>query len=139
MSTKTMAVKKEKKDRSEVQKVVFRYLKGLLVSLIVTFALIILFALIIKWTSLDDKYISPINMVIKALSVFLGAIVLTKGSSKGALQGILFAIIYTILSFTIFSILARTLSLGLGLLTDFGFAAAVGGIGGIIGVGIKKK
>jgi len=136
-----MKTKKEKpvKEKKEGTSNIFRYVKALLVSLIITFALIILFAFIIKWASLADKVISPVNMGIKALSVFLGALVLTKGSTKGLLQGLLFACCYTLLAFAIFSVLAGKLTLSLGLLADLAFAAVVGAIGGMIGVNIKKK
>lgn len=135
MKTKTETVKTESPLKSNI----FRYLKALFVSLIITFALIIIFAFVIKWASLDDKFISPVNMAIKGLSVFFGAMVLTKNSSKGILQGLLFAGLYTIFAFTIFSILAQKLTLGLGLVADLAFSLVVGAIGGILGVNLHKK
>ena len=78
-------------------------------------------------------------MAIKAISVFFGAMVLTRNSTKGMLQGLLFAGIYTILAFTIFSILAQKLTLGLGLIADLAFAVVVGAIGGAVGVNVKKN
>ena len=136
MNTKTQTQKKEK---SLITANLLRYFKATLVSFILTFALIIIFAFVIKWASIDDKYITPVNMAIKAISIFIGSIVLTKNSSKGLIQGLIFAGIYTILAFSIFSILAGKLTLGLGLASDLAFGCVVGAIGGMIGVNRKKK
>ena len=134
-----MKTETQKQNEGIIKQNIFRYLKALFVSLIITFACIILFAFIIKWASLPDKVISPVNMAIKAISVFFGAMVLTRNSTKGMLQGLLFAGIYTILAFTIFSILAQNLTLGLGLIADLAFAVVVGAIGGAVGVNVKKN
>ena len=134
-----MKTETQKQNEGLIKQNIFRYLKALLVSLIITFACVILFAFIIKWASLPDKVISPVNMAIKAISVFFGAMVLTKNSTKGMLQGLLFAGLYTLLAFVIFSILAQKLTLGLGLVADLAFAVVVGAIGGMVGVNIKKK
>ena len=134
-----MKTETQKQNEGIIKQNIFRYLKALFVSLIITFACIILFAFIIKWASLPDKVISPVNMAIKAISVFFGAMVLTRNSTKGMLQGLLFAGIYTILAFTIFSILAQKLTLGLGLIADIAFAVVVGAIGGAVGVNVKKN
>ncbi len=134
-----MKTETQKQNEGIIKQNIFRYLKALFVSLIITFACIILFAFIIKWASLPDKVISPVNMAIKAISVFFGAMVLTKNSTKGMLQGLLFAGLYTLLAFIIFSILAQKLTLGLGLVADLAFAVVVGAIGGMVGVNVKKK
>ncbi len=134
-----MKTETQKQNEGIIKQNIFRYLKALFVSLIITFACIILFAFIIKWASLPDKVISPVNMAIKAISVFFGAMVLTRNSTKGMLQGLLFAGIYTILAFTIFSILAQKLTLGIGLIADLAFVVVVGAIGGAVGVNVKKN
>ena len=127
------------KTRSEGTVKILKFVRSLFVSLIITFACIILFAFIIKWANLPDSCISPVNLAIKGISVFFGAMLLTKGSSKGLLNGLIFALVYTLVAFVIFSILAGNFSLGLGLVSDFAFTAVVGIIGGIIGVNIKSK
>lgn len=134
-----MKTETQKQNVGILKKNIFRYVKSIFISLIVTFACIILFAFVLKWANLPDKIINPVNMGIKALSVFLGALVLTKGSTRGMIQGLVFAGIYTLLAFTIFSLLAGEFTLGAGLASDIGFAVVVGAVGGMIGVNIKKK
>lgn len=132
-----MKTETQKLNEGVLKSAIFRYLKALFVSLIITFAGVILFAFIIKWASISDKFISPVNMGIKALGVFFGALVLTKGSKKGMLQGLIFAGLYTMLAFVVFSALAQSFTLGIGLLADLAFAVVVGAIGGMLGVNIR--
>ena len=134
-----MKTKTKTKIQSEGTIKILKFLKSLFVSLIITFAGIIIFAFIIKWADLPDGCITPVNLVIKGLSIFAGALVLTKGSTKGLVNGLIFGLIYTLISFVIFSILAGTFVLGLGIVADFAFAIVVGIISGIIGVNIKTK
>ena len=108
------------------------FIKCLFISLIITFASIILFALIIKWASLSDSIITPVNLVIKALSVFVAVLVLTKNKSRGLIKGVVFAIVYTFTSFVVFSVLAGEVVLGLGLIADFSFNILVGAITGLL-------
>ena len=131
--------KNRKKGKKRIIKKVLKYIKSIFVSLIITFACIILFAFIIKWASLSDKVIAPVNLVIKGISVFAGVLMLTKGGEKGLFKGLIFAVVYTLISFTIFSSLAGNFVLGLGIVADFGFNAVVGILSGILGVNIKKS
>ena len=133
-----MGAKTENKTTSIGGKVIFGYIKALMLSLIITFASIILFAFIIKWANLNDNIISPVNLVIKAGSVFVGAYVFTKGQTKGIFKGFLFAILYTLIAFIVFSSLVGDFVLGLGLVADFAFTGLVGAIAGIIGANSKK-
>lgn len=126
-----MSTKTETKQKSESTILFLRVIKALFVALIITFASIILFAFIIKWAGLSDGVITPVNLVIKGLSVFLGVLTLTRKSSRGLIKGIVFAILYTIIAFVVFSCLAGTLILNLGILTDFAFNILVGAISGI--------
>ncbi|MBQ7466788.1 MAG: TIGR04086 family membrane protein [Clostridia bacterium] len=97
-----------------------------------------IFAFVIKWANIPDSAITPVNLVIKAFSVFLGSIFLTKNGTKGLINGVLFALIYTMLSFTTFSLLAGEFVLGMGLVSDFAFNTIAGAIGGIMGANLKK-
>ena len=121
-----MSVKTKTREPSVGSLTLFKIFKGLLVSLITTFACIILFAFIIKWASLSDEIITPVNLGIKAISVLFGVLIVNKNSGKKLINGALFAIIYTIVSFVIFSLLNGALVLGLGLVADFAFNVIIG-------------
>lgn len=114
--------------------IIFNYLKGLVVSMLVSFALIILFALSLKWFSIDEKFISPINLAIKTISVLLGSLIAIKGESKGLIKGVIFGLLYVLLAFVSFSFLAKTFTFDLALVLDVLFACVAGGTVGIIKV-----
>ena len=114
------------------------FLKGLIVSFIITFACVILFAFIIKWTDLSNSYISPINLGIKALSVGIGTLIFSRKSTRGIIKGFVFASFYTAVAFVLFSLLAGNFNFGVGLILDMLFTGIVGSIFGIIGVNTKK-
>ncbi len=116
-----------------------QFLKGLIVALIITFAGILIFALIIKFANLNDRVIVPVNLVIKALSVAVGTIIFTKSKTGGLKKGIIFAFSYITLAFVIFSALAGKFVFEISLLLDYVFAIIVGIIVGVIRVNIKQK
>ena len=116
----------------------FQFFKAIFIALIITFLSIIIFALVIKATNLQDNLITPINLGIKALSVIIGTIIWTKDKTGGLKKGLLFAVIYTTLSFLTFSMLSKSFNLGVNLLLDYVFLVFVGMIVGIIRVNTKK-
>ena len=122
------------KSKAENSNVLVSFLKGLVVSMLVSFALIILLALSLKWFSLDEKFISPINLAIKTISVVAGACIAVKGESKGLIKGVIFGLLYVLLAFVSFSALAKSFSVDLSLLLDILFASIAGWIVGIIKV-----
>ena len=117
---------------------IFQFIKGLILSLIITFACVIIFAFSIKFFALSDGFITPINLSIKAISVFVGTLVFAKSKTKGLVKGILFGLAYTTVAFLLFSALSASLDLSISLLLDYLFAAGVGAIAGIIKVNTAK-
>ena len=116
---------------------IFQFIKALIVSLIFTFVAIIIFALIIKFVSLNDDLIVPINLVIKCLAIVIGTLIFTKNKTSGLKKGILFAVCYITFAFVVFSSLAGSFSVNLGLLLDYVVGCLAGGIVGIIRVNAK--
>ena len=115
-------------------------LKGTLIALCVSLSLILIFAFLLKFTNIPDSAITPINQVIKGVSIFLGVFIgLKKAKELGLVSGLLIGLIYTLLAFIVFSILAGNFTFNLTLLTDMIFGAVIGAICGIICVNIKKK
>ena len=113
---------------------ILNYLKGLIVAMLVSFALVILLAFSLKWFSLDEKFISPLNLAIKTISVVIGSCIAVKGETKGLLKGVVFGLLYILLAFVSFSFLAKTFSVDLSLFLDILFASVAGGTVGVIKV-----
>ena len=107
---------------------------GLFVAMIISFGLIILFAFSMKWFSLSENLISPVNMAIKAVSVLFGSLVAVRGETSGLVKGATFGLVYILAAFLCFSFLAKTFELTIGFFLDIICAVLVGGIVGIIKV-----
>lgn len=115
-------------------------LKGSLIAVSISLILILLFAVLIKLTNIPDVAISPVNQVIKIISIFFGCFLcLKKLPQKGLLTGSFVGMLYTVLAFLIFSLLGGTFSFNLTLLSDIIFASIIGGICGIMAVNKKIK
>ena len=101
---------------------------------------ILIFALIIKFTSISEKAIFPINQIIKILSILFACFIVGKKVKKGGLfVGLFTGILYTIVAFVIFSILDGSFSFGLSVLNDLTFGAILGMISGILCINIRNR
>jgi len=127
---------KEKKDSNFVLAII----KGSLIALCTSFIGILIFAFLLKFTNISDKFITPINEVIKGVSIFFGVFIGFKREKKlGLIGGFLIGLIFTILAFISFSLLGGGFNFDLTLLYDTIFGGILGGICGVICVNIKKN
>ena len=117
-------------------------LKGSLIALCVSLIGILIFAFIIRFVSVPDSVISPINQVIKGISILIGCFIgLKKSNEMGFISGLVIGIFYTALAFVTFSILDGQFVFSKTLLNDLLFGGIIGAICGIIAVNFigKKK
>lgn len=132
---KVKALKNEKKDGLAVA-----ILKGVFAGLCVALVGILIFAFVLRFTSISDSIISPVNQVIKGLSIFFGVFLgMKKHKSNGLISGLLIGLFFTISAFLVFSILDGAFEFNRTLLTDIIFGSVIGGICGIICVNLKKS
>jgi putative membrane protein (TIGR04086 family) len=135
MSAKTAVYSEKEYNVSMINSV----LKGTLFAVSVSLVAILLFAFIIKLTSISDAFISPINQIIKGISILMGCFYAFRQSkTNGLVKGILIGVMYTILSFLIFSLLNGQLSFSKSLVNDMLFGAMIGAICGVIAVNFGK-
>ena len=115
-------------------------LVGILISVCVSLSLVLVFAFILKFTNIPESAITPVNQIIKGVSVFLGVFIgLRKTKELGLVSGLLIGFVYTLIAFVVFSILSGKFSFDITLLTDIIFGAVIGAICGIICVNLKKN
>ena len=108
-------------------------LKGLFVSILISFIGILAFALIIKMFNLSESIIKPINQIIKFLSIFFGINSMYKSSSnKNLLLAIILGVLYTIVALFVFNLLNSSFYIDLNIFTDSLFGGIAGLICGII-------
>lgn len=114
--------------------IIIDFLKGLIVAMLISFALVIVLAFCMKWFSIDEKFITPLNLAVKIISVVIGAIIAVRGESKGLIKGVAFGCLYMLLAFASFSFLAKSFSFDLSLFLDILCSCFAGGLVGVIKV-----
>lgn len=127
-----------KKDRLKNIKIM-PYISGSIVSLLSALALILAFAFVIRFANVSNSLITPVNIVIKIISISLGVFVATKDGTKGLVKGVVVGICFTFLCQIVFAILNRAVSLSAMIFVDFLVAAVVGMLSGILFVNLKKN
>lgn len=134
--SRTISAPREHKDRS----ILLAIIKGSLIALCISLVGILIFAFILKFASVSDKAIRPINQIIKGVSVLIGVFVaMRKVDKMGLVGGLLIGLVYTILAFVVFSILDGNFEFNLTLLNDLLFGGIMGAICGIIAVNVKRR
>lgn len=116
-----------------------KLLNGTTVAVCSTLILILLFAIIIRFTGINDNVIFPVNQVIKIISLFLGVSISLLGlKEKGLIKGIIIGFAYYIVSFITFSILQSSFAINLSNFYDLLLTTVMGGLIGLIVVHIGK-
>ena len=113
--------------------------KGSIVAILITLISILLFAVILKFFELSDSVIMPVNQVIKVLSILFGVKTMLKNcKEKGFVKGALLGIVYTLVSYLIFSLLSRSFLFDLSVILDIIFGCIIGAICGATMVNLRK-
>lgn len=124
---------------NDSKKVWVQYVKGATVALIVSLVGILLFALLLKFVSISEGVIGPVNQVIKAISILVGTkVALKRTTNLGWLKGAILGLFYTLLAYLIFSFLSSSIVFDTTTLIDVMFGMVMGAICGIIVVNSKK-
>lgn len=117
---------------------IFDVIKSIVFSLIFSLLFILIFAIFVKYLSLGEEVIVPVNYVIKVLSILLGSVIGYKNLEKGAVKGIVVGCLYYLLSILLFSILSGSFAIVKFSFVDLICLCLVGVISGIITVNVKK-
>ena len=114
-------------------------IKGVMVALCTSLILILLFAFLLRFTNISDSLISPVNQVIKGVSIFLGVFFgLKKVKHNGIFNGLFIGFFFTILAFLVFSLLDGSFVFDRTFVNDLIFGTIIGAICVIICVNLKK-
>lgn len=114
--------------------VILDFIKGIIIALALSLGLTVLFAFILKWVNISDAFIPAITLLIKGISILVGALVAVKGDAKGLIKGASFGEIYIIFAFLIFSVLSGGFEFSTSFVLDLIFSGLLGGIVGIVKV-----
>ncbi|MBR6810390.1 MAG: TIGR04086 family membrane protein [Clostridia bacterium] len=108
-------------------------LKGLLVSVAVTVAAVVIFAVIIGLTNLPDSVIRIVNQVIKVGAVFAGVYAaVPKGSDNAIRKGVVIGLVYMGVGVLLYALLSGQQLTVFSWLLDILMGIAAGGLSGMI-------
>ena len=113
------------------------WLKGLVLAFAITFILIFIISLFLRFTSLREGKLPLLNSIVMLLSIVIASIYLAikvkeKGWINGAMLGLGYYLIITLLNFLVM----RSVSLDLIIGAKLFMAIITGSIGGMIGINL---
>ncbi len=117
---------------------VFDVIKAVLFSTLISLGLVLIFAIIIKFASLQNSVILPVNIAIKILSVLIGVMLGFKQAQNGIIKGAFAGLIYMLFTFLIFAALCAFKDVNFSWI-DLITLPVAGAISGIITVNVKAK
>lgn len=115
------------------------FIKGVLISFIITIILFYILGIILTYTSVPEKIITPAIIIITGVSILIGASVsLIKTGEKGMIKGGLIGITYFTIIYMLSSILLKNFEINVYSGIMFVSTFICGCIGGIVGVNMKN-
>lgn len=128
----------ENKIENELLKNIIRIVKGSIIAILITLVMLLIFAVILTYTSLRENVINPVIIVISIISILIGSSISTlKINKNGLLNGGLVGIIYILTIYLLSSITSSGFGLNLYAILMIVFSIIAGMVGGIIGVNMK--
>ena len=115
------------------------FVKTLIIAIIFTMLLVLIFAIIVRFCSVESKYIPIVNQVIKCMSIVFAILLCFSKRPNGWLRGFLFGVVYSLAAFLVFSTFSGKFDFGIKLLNDCVLGGVTGLIGGIIAGNVKKE
>ncbi|MBQ2897411.1 MAG: TIGR04086 family membrane protein [Clostridia bacterium] len=117
-----------------------RAFKGVLISIFVNIALLILLAVIITYSNLEIDYAPLIGKSIFYLGAFLSGFFSSLGiKNNGWILGLLSGIVYSLTILLFGALASENFSFKLSLITTPALAIILGVIGGIAGINVRIK
>ena len=124
-----------KMERSKQEQNIIRIVKGSLFAIVLTFIFLFIFATILTYSNVPESTITPIVIIITAISILIGSAMSTRNISKnGMINGGMVGLIYITFLYVLSSIVFSGFQLSLKSIIMIISAILAGIIGGIIGV-----
>ncbi|MCL2847966.1 MAG: TIGR04086 family membrane protein [Firmicutes bacterium] len=114
--------------------------KAVVVAVILSLASILILAFLIPAINISNEALPIINQVIKGVVILVACLVALRLPKNGWLRGIIVGLVYVLIAFILFSLLAgASFDFGLTLLNDIALGAVTGLLSGIIASLIRKR
>lgn len=117
----------------------FTIAKGIFAAYIITIPMFLIFAYILTYTNYPQRLISPVVIIVTAISILIAGSSVTKSiKSKGWLNGAIVGFVYMFVLYLVSSIVFGSFAIDSHVVTVSGIGIITGVIGGIIGVNFRK-
>lgn len=128
----------ENLDKNEISANLIRVVKGSITAIIITLILLFIFAALLTYTKLQENIISPVVIIVSAISILIGSSISTlKIKKNGLLNGALVGIIYIITIYLISSITGSGFACNINTIIMMMASIIAGMLGGVIGVNLN--
>ena len=128
----------ENLDKNELSTNFIRIIKGSVTAIIITLILLFIFAILLTYTKLQENIISPVVIVVTAISILIGSSISTlKIKKNGLLNGAFVGIIYIATIYIISSLTGSGFSCNINAIIMMVSSIIAGMLGGIIGVNLN--
>lgn len=115
------------------------FAKGIVISFVITIILFYILGIILSCTSVPEKVINPGIIIITGVSILIATSIVTiKVQDKGMMRGGIIGAIYFVLIYFISSLLLKNFDINVYSAIMFVVSFLCGGIGGIVGINLKK-
>ena len=115
-----------------------RVLKGSAFSIVITLIGLLIYSIILSYTSVAESTIPTIIIIITGISILIGSTISTANIKKnGIVNGILVGLIYISLIYLLSSIITGNFLLNINSIIMIIVSVLTGAVGGIIGVNMK--
>lgn len=127
-----------KLENTEMKDNIIRIIKGSITAIVITLILLFIFSIILTYTSIKESTMSPVVIIITAVSILIGSSISTlKIKKMGLVNGALVGLIYILTIYIISSLTGSGFEIQLQTIIMMLSAIVAGMIGGIIGVNLK--
>ena len=113
-------------------------LTAVLFATLISLALVLIFAIVIRFANVENKAIMPVNVAIKILSLLVGVLLAFKNPQNGLVKGAISGLLYMLFTFLIFSALNGFKDVTFSWI-DLITLPVAGAISGIIKVNLKSR
>ena len=127
-------------EESEFKKNSVRILKGSISAIILSALFMLIFAMLLCYTNIQENTMIPVIFVTTGISILIGSMISTRKIKKnGLINGGLVGLIYIITLYIVSSLFSAGFSITFNSILMLIIGATMGMIGGIIGVNLNKK
>ena len=125
-------------EKGRIKGCILDVVRAVIVALLCSMILILLVAVVAKYVAMSDTAGTVLNQVVKVLSVAVGCLVGFRNKKYGLVLGLIVGLLFTVLSFALFSLISGKLDFSSITVLDFLLGAAVGILSGVLAVNVRS-